>query len=515
MKKVTKFSLMTALMLGATACTQQELVTVEPTQSKKPNLIVVYVDDLGYADVGSYGAIGVETPNIDSLAANGIRFTDAHSSSATCTPSRYSLLTGEHAFRVGAEVLKGDAPALIRPGKKTLPAMLKEAGYRTGVVGKWHLGLGDGNVDWNDVVKPGPLEIGFDYSFLLPSTGDRVPTVYLENHRVVNLDKSDPISVSYQEKVGSRPTGDENPELLRMQADGQHRKTIINGISRIGYMGGGESALWVDEEFPDVFTDKAIGFIQRNQNQPFFLFHSFHDIHQPRLPHPRFVGKSPMGPRGDAIAQVDWMTGKIVQELEILGIADNTIIIFTSDNGPILNDGYEDQAVELIDEHKPGGPFRGGKYSAYEAGTRVPTIISWPGTVKPAVSSALLSQMDIYASMAKLVGVELDADEAFDSMDMLDVILGNSDNGREYLVEESVGTLSLRQGNWKYIKANPKGPKNWVTNKGIEGGLQVTPQLYHLSTDINEQANLAEVSSNKLVEMQNMLTEIVSTGYRD
>ena len=223
-----------------------------------PNVVIFYIDDLGYGDLSSYGAKGVTTPAIDRLAANGIRFTDGHSSAATCTPSRYSLLTGEHGFRNKAKILKGDAPALIRPGKATLASMLKKAGYATGVVGKWHLGLGDGNVDWNKDIKPGPLEIGFDYSFLLPATGDRVPTVYVENYKVVNLDHADPITVSYKNKVGERPTGYNNPEMRRFVADKKHNETIVNGVSRIGHMSGGSSALWTDEDFAQVFTDKAI-----------------------------------------------------------------------------------------------------------------------------------------------------------------------------------------------------------------------------------------------------------------
>lgn len=374
---------------------EHQAVSSKP--ARLPNVIIFYADDLGYADVGYYGALGVETPEIDALAAKGVVFTDAHASAATCTPSRYSLLTGEYGFRAQAEILPGDAPMQIRPGKDTLASILKQAGYRTGVVGKWHLGLGDGYVDWNTAIKPGPLEIGFDYSFLLPATGDRVPTVYVENHEVIGLEADDPITVSYgAEKIGDRPTGVEQPEGRKQWADRQHSDTIVNGISRIGFMAGGKKAEWVDEEFPDVFTGNALDFIRDNKDQPFFLFHSYHDIHVPRIPHPRFVGESEMGPRGDAIVQMDWMTGQIVKELKALGIEDDTLLIFTSDNGPVLDDGYGDEAVEKLGAHKPWGPFRGGKYSAYEAGARVPTIVSWPGRVSPGKNDALISQVDFF-----------------------------------------------------------------------------------------------------------------------
>ena len=481
-----------------------------------PNLVIFYIDDLGYGDVGSYGAVGVQTPSIDRLAANGIRFTDAHSTAATCTPSRYSLLTGEHGFRVEADILEGDAPLLIRPGKPTLATMLKRAGYVTAVVGKWHLGLGVGDLDWNGDISPGPLDIGFDYSFLLPATGDRVPTVYVEDRAVVDLDESDPIAVSYGGKVGSRPTGYANPELLRFNADPQHSDTIVNGVSRIGHMGGGESALWVDEDFPDVFTAKAVQFIRDNRDQPFFLFHSFHDIHVPRLPHVRFEGKSSMGPRGDAIVQMDWMVGKIIEELEALGIAENTLVIFTSDNGPVLDDGYADQSVELLGSHRPSGPFRGGKYSAYEAGTRVPTVVYWPGTVAAQTSDALLSQVDIYASMAELVGVELAAGAAIDSRNHLDAWLGRTPNGRQLLLEESVGTLSLRNENWKYIAPfSGETTFDWVaTDKDIEGGFETVPQLYDLGSDLRERINVAAEHPERVAEMQAEIERIVDDTYR-
>lgn len=510
---ISSFRLCAAFLFAVSlsACQSESQNPSRVTEAAKPNIIIIYIDDLGYGDVGSYGAVGVKTPNVDKMAKGGVRFTDAHSSAATCTPSRYSLLTGEYAFRNNARVLRGDAGALIKPGKPTLPAMLKKAGYTTAVVGKWHLGLGRGDVDWNAEVKPGPLEIGFDYSFLMPATGDRVPTVYLEGHRVIGADDKDPITVDYQNKVGNRPTGIENPELLRYGADRGHSKTIVNGISRIGYMGGGEDALWVDEDFPDVFTDKAVGFIRENQDNPFFLFYSFHDIHVPRLPHPRFQEQSEMGLRGDAIVQMDWMTGQIIDELETLGIADETLIIFTSDNGPILNDGYDDKAIEKLGGHKPGGPFRGAKYSIYEAGTRMPTITYWPGRIQPRVSDALISQTDFYASFAAMQGHELGRGEAMDSKNMLAELLGDSEKGRDVLFYEAVATVALREGDLKYIAPAPKGKKDpkFLGLKGVESGLSYEPQLYDLSVDAGEVNNIAADNPDKVELMQAKLDKIL------
>ncbi len=480
----------------------------------KPNVIILYADDLGYGDIGVNGAEGVKTPNIDFLSRNGVKFTDAHSTAATCTPSRYSLLTGNYAFRRNARVLPGDAPLLIKPGTETLPSLLQKNGYTTAVVGKWHLGLGTGQVNWNEEVKPGPLEIGFDYSFLLPSTGDRVPSVYLENHTVVDLDINDPLEISFTDHPNEpnpyqRPTGITHPEILKQKADNQHSGSIVNGISRIGFMGGGKRAEIVDEDLSKTILEKATHFIAQNKSNPFFLYFSFHDIHVPRVPNPKFRGKSAMGPRGDAIAQMDWVVGEIMNTLKTLDIEKNTLIIFTSDNGPVLNDGYEDQAIEKLGEHKPSGIFRGGKYSAYEAGTRVPTISYWPGKIKPKESHALWSQVDIYTSIASLLKLNLDTMSSLDSQNMIDVILGKSDVGREVMLEESY-TFGLRDGKWKYIMPSTKD-YSWVKNdKKIESGIDTIPQLYNLETDPTESINLAIQQKEILVEMEKSLNTIIN-----
>ena len=316
----------------------------------KPNIVIIYADDLGYGDVSCYGATKISTPNIDRLAKQGLRFTNAHCTSATSTPSRYSLLTGEYAWRrKGTGVATGDATAIIQPGRTTMASIMKNAGYTTGVVGKWHLGLGPAEgADWNGEITSGPMDLGFDYNFIIPATGDRVPCVFVENRRVVGLDPNDPIKVSFNEPILVEPTGKDHPELLKMHPSHGHDMTIVNGISRIGYMIGGKSALWVDEDIADVITGKAVKFIENNKNKPFFLYFSTHDIHVPRVPNQRFVGKSGMGPRGDAILEFDWSVGEIVKTIDNLNLSGNTIIIVTSDNGPVVDDGYKDQAVEKL-----------------------------------------------------------------------------------------------------------------------------------------------------------------------
>ena len=472
-----------------------------------PNIVIIYADDLGYGDVTCYGAQPGLTPNIDRLASQGLRFTDAHSPSATCTPSRFAMLTGIYAWRErGTGIARGDAPAIIKPGVPTLASELKKAGYRNAVVGKWHLGLGPiGGPDWNGLIAPGPLEIGFDYSFLIPATGDRVPCVYVENHHVVNLDTSDPIEVSFNKKVGDEPTGAERPDLLKMKFHHGHDRTIINGISRIGYMSGGEKARWKDEDMADDITSKAVDFIDRNHHEKFFLFFSLHDIHVPRVPHPRFIGQSGMGPRGDAIVQADWCVGEVMDALARHGLEKNTLVIFASDNGPVLNDGYYDEAVEKVDQHQPAGPFRGGKYSKFEAGTRTPFITRWPGTIQPGVSNALVCQIDLMASFAELTGVTLDIGAGPDSQNTLPALLGESCHGREELVEHAFG-LSLRSGDWKYIEASKGAKKSSSTQ--IELGNLDQPQLYRLDTDPGEKNNLAQTHPEQLEKMQFTLDAI-------
>lgn len=481
--------------------------------SPPPNVIVIYTDDLGYGDLGCYGATKILTPNLDKLASEGIRFTNGHSTSATCTPSRYALLTGEYPWRrKGVAILPGDAALVIPIDKLTLPSLFRKAGYKTGIVGKWHLGLGNATEkNWNADIKPGPNETGFDYSFIFPATADRVPTVFMENHRVVALDPSDPILVDYKNPVGNDPTGKEHPELLKMRSspDHGHDNTIINGIGRIGYMSGGNKARWTDEEMPLTFLSKAKDFIEENKDRQFFLYYSLTEPHVPRMPSTMFKGKSNLGYRGDAILQIDWAVGEIMRQLSCLGLSENTMVIFTSDNGPVLDDGYEDEAVTRLSGHTPAGPLRGGKYSAFEAGTRLPWILRWPASVKPGVSDALVSQIDLLASFAKFFGQPLAENEAPDSFDILDALLGKSKSGRDVLVQQG-GSLSLVKGGWKYIEPG-NGPA-FLTLTGIESGNSPDPQLYDLSRDIGEKNNVANQYPEKVQELAALLHKIKTEG---
>ena len=477
----------------------------------RPNVVMIYIDDLGYGDPSCYGATAVRTPHIDRIAREGLRFTDAHSPAATCTPSRYALMTGEYAFRKkGTGILPGDAALIIEPGRTTVPALLQKAGYVTGVVGKWHLGLGpQGGPDWNGEIRPGPEEVGFNYAFIMAATGDRVPTVYVENRRVVGLDPRDPIKVDYASKVGDWPTGRENPELLKVHPSHGHDMTIVNGVSRIGWMTGGKSALWKDEDMADAFTSKAVAFIEQRRRERFFLYFATHDIHVPRVPHPRFAGKSGMGPRGDALLEADWSVGQILATLDRLRLTNETLIIFTADNGPVVDDGYKDDAVARLGAHKPAGPWRGGKGSNFEGGTRVPLLVRWPGQVKPGVSDALVSQIDLLASLASFTGQKLTEADAPDSFDVMGALLGRAKTGREELVQQATA-LSLRQGAWKYIEPG-RGPKV-NANTNTETGNDPAGQLYDLARDPGERENLAARHPDRVKEMAARLERIKQAG---
>ncbi len=495
--------------LGLTGLFVASAVSCGKNSLSNPNIVLIYADDLGYGDVGCYGAKRMPTPNIDRLAGQGLRFTDAHAGSPTCTPSRYSLLTGEYAWRKkGTGIARGNAAAIIKPGRETMPLMLQRAGYTTGVVGKWHLGLGpEGGPDWNGEITGAPEDIGFDYSFLIPATGDRVPCVYIESRRVVGLDPSDPIKVSFDEPILEEPTGKDHPELLKLHPSNGHDNTIINGISRIGYMSGGKSARWVDEDIADTITARAVQFMENNRNKPFFLYFSTHDIHVPRVPHPRFAGKSGFGARGDAILQFDWCVGQVLDTLDRLKLAGNTLVIFTSDNGPVVDDGYKDQSMELLQDHKPAGPLRGGKYSAFDAGTRIPFVVRWPGRIDPGESDALFSQLDLFASLAKLAGQTMPENAGPDSMDQLSALLGETGEGREYAIEHSLnGTLSIIKDGWKYIEPH-NGPKR-DPDTNIEMGNDLKPQLYDLTKDIGEKNNLAPENPDKVKELAALLEKI-------
>ncbi len=480
----------------------------------KPNIVFILSDDVGYGDLGCYGAKLVKTPALDKLAADGCRFTDAHSPAATCTPTRRALLTGAYSWRQqpGSSIAPGDAAISIEPGTVTLPSLLKQAGYRTGIVGKWHLGLGgEGGPDWNGDIKPSPLDLGFDSSFIMAATGDRVPCVYVDQRRIVGLDPADPITVSYKAKVGTEPTGSETPELLKLKHTHGHDMTIINGVGRIGWMTGGKAARWRDEDMADTFAGQAVKFIEESKDAPFFLFFATHGIHVPRVPNERFIGSSQLGARGDAIQELDDTVAKVLAALEKCGIADNTLVIFTSDNGGVWDDGYEDHGP--ADVHALNGVLRGSKGTLFEGGHRVPFIARWPAKIKKGTeNTALMAHVDMPATLAALTGVSVPHEAAPDSFNVLPALLGESQTARESALFHVGGTntpLAVRMGHWKFMQAG-KGGYGKAAAKKDSGGNQV--QLYDLSTDLSEKTNLAEKMPEKVKEFTDFIKNARESG---
>jgi len=492
--------LLLSISLAFFACEDKKKetnVAENTAKATKPNIIFIYADDLGYGELGAYGATELKTPNMDILANGGVKFTNGYASSATCTPSRFALLTGMYPWRnKRARILPGTAPLIIDTAQITVPKMLKKQGYYTGIVGKWHLGLGTGNVDWNTRISPGPNEVGFDYSNIMAATQDRVPTVYIENGTVIGLEADDPIQINYRKNFEGEPTGKENPELLKMRWEHGHNNSIVNGIPRIGFMKGGEKAKWVDEDMADYFLKEAQQYVKKHKDAPFFLYYALQQPHVPRTPHPRFVGSSGMGPRGDVIVEADWCIGELLKTLEAEGILENTLIVFSSDNGPVLNDGYYDDAVEKIGKHKPAGKLRGGKYSLFEAGTKVPFITYWKGHIQPKTSDAVVSQIDLLSSLAALTGSN---DVGPDSENLLNVFLGKSNSGRDELVLEATGRTAYRNGDWTYIP--PHKGRSISKSVNIETGNDTLPQLYNIKNDVRQQKNLATTNPEKLNEL--------------
>ncbi|MGY8949622.1 MAG: sulfatase family protein [Flavobacteriales bacterium] len=501
-----KIALLSILFIGC------EDLQEKNNKEIKPNIIVIYTDDLGYGDVSAYNKGTLNTPNIDKLANGGIRFTNGYASSATCSPSRYALLTGTYPWRnPRAKILTG-ASLIIDTTEMTIPKILKTKGYHTGIVGKWHLGLGSGKIDYNSNISPGPNQVGFDYSHIMADTQDRVPSVYIENGYVVNLDPNDPIEVNFFHQKENNdyglPTGLKNPELTTMKWEHGHNGSIVNGVPRIGYMRGGEKAKWSDIDMADHFLGKAQDYIKENKDNPFFLYYALQQPHVPRTPHPRFEGKSGMGPRGDVIFEADWCVGEFYKTLKAEGILDNTLIIFSSDNGPVLNDGYYDDAVEKLGDHTPSGGLRGGKYSLFEAGAKVPFIAYWKGKIKSNVSNEIISQIDLFNSISSIVGSDY---KSKDGIDFSNLILNNEGNGRDELILEASSRTAYRNGDWAMIP--PYDGDVISKNVNIELGNSKDFKLYNLKDDPSQKNDLAKKEPEKLKEMISKFVKIRGSNF--
>ena len=486
------------MLAGLTLPTSVFAQSAQDEAGKQPNIVIIVADDLGYGDLSCYGAVSIRTPGMDRIANEGLRFTQGYCTAATSTPSRYSLLTGLYPWtNRDAKILPGNAALIIRTDQVTLPKVMKQAGYATGSVGKWHLGLGDGAVDWNETICPGAKEVGYDYSFIQAATNDRVPCIFIENEKGVGLNPNDPLYVSYKHNFSGEPTGKDNPELLRMHPSVGHAGSIVNGVPRIGFQKGGKAAQWRDEDMAELFLEKAKGFVKDNKDKPFFLYYGLHQPHVPRVPNERFAGKSGMGPRGDVILEADWCVEEFLKELDRLGLTENTLVILTSDNGPVLDDGYQDQAEELIGSHQMAGPLRGGKTSLYNGGTCVPFLLRWPAVVRPGVQEALVCQLDLLASLAALTNQSYP--DRTDSQNTLAVFLGKQGEGRRELVIEGMNNYAFIQDDWVMIPPYPS--RGHSAESEDFAGLGLCYQLYNFREDIGQQHNLAEKESKRLRQM--------------
>jgi arylsulfatase A-like enzyme len=456
-----------------------------------PNIIVILADDVGVGDAGCYGATKIKTPHIDRLAAEGRRFENGHASAAVCTPTRYSMLTGQYSWRHDANginrgVANGEAPLLIPTTMTTAPGLLKDAGYRTAVIGKWHLGFGTEKPDYNGELRPGPLEVGFHEYFGIPATNDRIPTVFVRDHRVVGLDPADPIRISYNKEEAGR---------LGLSS-------FAAGRQRIGWGKGGKSAWWKDEDIAETHTGEAVQFIERNKDNRFFLYFAPHDVHAPKIPQKRFAGVSGLGERADMLLGLDDAIGQVLQTLDRLGLAKDTLILYSSDNGAYVNDEMG---------HRPTGPFRGIKSQSWEGGHRVPFIVRWPARIRPGVSKDLVSTLDVPATICAAAGIPLPKDALPDSYNLLPALLGEANPlKRDYLIIQcGSGHLSVRSGPWKFIPDLAQAD-GWKSVKK-DPSAPTRPAIFDLSKDPGEKDNLLKESPEIATRLAGFLAAAKST----
>ena len=479
--------------------------------SPPPNVVVIFADDLGYGDLSCYGATKVKTPNIDQLASQGRRFTDAHATSAVCTPSRYALLTGQYPFRVDLwppVFLK--TGLVVDPNRTTVADIMKRAGYDTACIGKWHLGFGTDTPNWNGELKPGPLELGFDSYFGMPVVNSHPPFVYVENHHVVGLDPNDPLV--YDQVAETR---------------------IFDEKMGIDQIGGGKAAhgLYDDEYVGTTLANRSTDWIRGHKDNPFFLYFATTNIHHPFTPHPRFQGTSQAGRYGDFIHELDWIVGEVMNALEEEGLVEITLLIFTSDNGGMINRGGQ-EAWKL--GHNQNGELFGFKFDAWEGGHRVPFIARWPGKITTgSTSDQLVSNIDLIATLAALVGENLEKDEGPDSFNILSALTGKpTEPIRDHLALAAFRKthLSLREGDWMYIPNQAGGgfsAKNvgdhgfggppaihfaGETNSDMaDGALKPDApkeQLYNLRTDLSQSTNVIREHPEIAQAMKKRLAEI-------
>ncbi|MBB3206532.1 arylsulfatase A-like enzyme [Rhodopirellula rubra] len=487
------------------------------TSKQPPNIVLIFADDLGYGDAGCNGATHVQTPNIDLLATEGRRFTDAHSASAVCTPSRYALLTGEYPLRAGLwGPCSPTSKLLIDTDKLTIAQLLKNKGYETSCFGKWHLGFGSDTTDYAKPLRPGPLDIGFSYYFGVPVVNSAPPYVYVENDRVVGMTSDDPIVL-----IGKN-AGEKATPITPLTEE--HGNRVPN------WFGGAVEAhnLYNDFNLGTTLAEKATDWIRANKDKPFFVYLATTNIHHPITPAPRFQGTSQCGLYGDFIHELDWIVGEVMKTLEEQGVADNTLMIFTSDNGGMFHNVAQ---AAYQDGHQQNGDLLGYKFGIWEGGHRVPFIARWPGKIKPGTTSdKLICHVDMLATFAALTGQSLEKEQLVDSVNVLPALAGESTaQVRDHLVlsPRNASHIAIRKGKWMYIPAKGSGgfggtkpgqhgfsgpaactftnhPNSDIANGRIKKDAPPA-QLYDLSADVNQTQNLYTENPEVAQEMHALL----------
>jgi len=481
---------------GTTALALGQIINCRSKTDRPPNIVYILADDMGYGDVNCLNPESkIPTPHMDRLAAEGVVFTDAHSGSAVCTPTRYGILTGRYCWRTRLQkgVLWGYSNPLIPPERETVASFLKAHGYATACVGKWHLGLGwrdsegrmtekEDAVDYSRSILGGPYDLGFDYFFGIPASLDMTPYVYVENDQVV-----------------APPT-----------------KTIVGREGHEFYRAGPIAPGFQHDEVLSVCTNKAVRFInshaQENPDQPFFLYFPLSAPHTPILPSSEFQGKSTAGPYGDFVHQCDFTVGKMMAALERHGMAENTLFIVTSDNGCSPMADFDDLAER---GHFPSYIYRGHKADIYEGGHRIPFIVRWPKKIVAGrTCSDTICLTDLMATAADILGKKLSNDTAEDSLSLLSDFLGTAQAPvREAIVHHSInGSFSIRRGRWK-LELCP-GSGGWSYPKPEEARELGLPgmQLYDLSVDIGEKNNVCEKHPEVAEELLHLLQDYVDRG---
>ncbi len=476
--------------------------SVEETETAKmPNIIYVLADDLGYGDISAFNPEGkIQTKNLDRLAAEGMRFTDAHTSSSVCTPTRYSILTGRYNWRstLKQSVLTGKSKALIPSSRTTVASLLKKQGYHTAFIGKWHLGwdwaeketganTGAGwdlkdfdNIDFSKPVKNTPNDLGFDYAYGHSGSLDMAPYVYVENGMATAIPHT---TTANRNKYSWWREGPTAPDF-------DHEQVTPN------------------------FFNKAISYVKERSetDRPFFLYLPLPSPHTPILPLEEWQGKSGLNPYGDFMFMIDDYMGRLMKAVAEAGIEDNTLIIFTSDNGCSPEANFQVLAEK---GHHPNGIYRGHKADIYEGGHRVPFIAKWPGTIKPAgKSDETICTTDLMATVAAITGYDLQDDEGEDSYSLLPVLTGESLSTtlREATVHHSInGQFAIRQGDWKLAMCGGSGGWSYPNTKAA---LDTLPpmQLFNLREDPKESRNLIDQHPEKAEELKALLTQYVTEG---